>query len=124
MQKGVEKNAPDEHAPPAEHVGEVAAEQSEDPARHCGQIEENARPVVDQRTGGRDVQQFAERRPHDERQHQQFVRIERESDRRDDDDQPLQGRQARRVCVSSRWGHEASCITVRSQAARLPRAER
>ena len=47
---------------------------------------------------GRDAEQLRERRPHDERQHQQLVGVEREAERGDAADQPLQRRQsARRV---------------------------
>ena len=86
----VEQDAPDEHAPPAEQVGQIPAEQAEDAARHGGHVEDDAHPVVDEGAARRHVQQLDERRAHDERQHQQHVGVEREADGRDNRDQPLQ----------------------------------
>src|SRR6185295_11679513 len=99
----VEQDAPDEHPPPAEDVGEIPAEQAEDAARHGGHVEDDAHPIVDGGAVGRHVQQLDERRPHDERQHQQYVRIEREPDRGHDRDEPLQRRERCRFLVHQKY---------------------
>ena len=62
-------------------VGQIAAEQPEDPARDGGNVEQVADPLVDQRAAGGTWSSSDERRPHDERQHQQLVGVERESER-------------------------------------------
>ena len=86
----VEQDAPHEHTAASEQVGEVAAEQAEDPACDRRHIKEDADPVVDGRVARWHAQQRLERRAHDERQHQQHVRVEGEADGGDDADQPLQ----------------------------------
>jgi hypothetical protein len=90
---GVEQDAEDEHAAAPEDVGEVAAEQPEDAAGDGRPVEEVADPGVDGRVGRRDVQQLRQRGTHDERQHQQYVGVEREADGRGDADGPLDQRQ-------------------------------
>src|SRR5262249_29710848 len=58
-------------------------------------VEQRSDPRVHRRMRRRHVEQIDERRPHDERQHQQHVRVEGEPDGSGDADGPLQRRQAR-----------------------------
>src|SRR6185369_13010319 len=51
--------------------------------------------------------EFNEGRTNDQRQHQQFVNVERKTDRRDDADQPLHAGQTRRLRFQRRLGHSA-----------------
>ncbi len=85
----VEQDAPDEDAATAEQVGEVAAEQAEDPAGDRGQPEEPPHPEVELRGARLRAEEIEERRPHDEGQHQQLVDVEGEAERGDEADQPL-----------------------------------
>ena len=65
------------------------------PPRDRRHVQQRADPVVDRRgCSARTPQQLRQRRPHDERQHQQLVGVEREAERGDRADQPLQRREA------------------------------
>ena len=66
----------------AEAVGEVAAEQAED-ASGDRRVRRAADPVIDSGAPGGAAEQFGERRPHDQRQHQQLIGVEGEAERRD-----------------------------------------
>ena len=102
----VEQDAPDQHAPPAEAVGQVAAEQAEDAAGERRHVEQQAHPGVERRAcPARTPSSSTQRRPHDQRQHQQLVDVEREAERGDDADQPLGGGQ--RAQFGRGRGHEA-----------------
>ena len=85
----VQQNAPRQNPPSSEPVGEIAAQQAEDAPEDGRDEKQNPDPV---RIFGRaraDVDQVGERRTDDQRQHQQFVGVERKPDRGDDADQPL-----------------------------------
>ena len=85
----VEQDAPDQHAAPAEAIGEIAAEQPEGAADDRRHPEEHADPVVEVRRPGTSAGQLADGRADDERRHQHFVDVEREAERGDGADQPL-----------------------------------
>ena len=90
---GVEQDAPDEDAPAAEEVGQIAADQPEYAAGHRRDPEEHADPVVERGRPGDGAGQLHEGRPRDERQHQNLVDVEREADGGNRADHPLSGRQ-------------------------------
>ena len=89
----VDQDAVGQHAPAAEPVGEIAAEQPEDAAGERRNVEQPADPHLKLRRSGRGARQLQQRGPHDERQHQDFVDVEREADGGDGADQPLHRRQ-------------------------------
>ena len=97
--EGVEHDAPDEHAPASEPIGQIAAKQSKNAAGDRGDPEQHANPLVVRGRAWRGVDKFAQRRRDDERQHQHDVRVERETDRGDCADEPLNGRQPRGRCL-------------------------
>ena len=94
--EGVEQDAEREHPPPAEQVGEIAADEAEHAAGDRGHEEERPGPLrVGGRAGheqwralGRHAAERREGRLDDQRQHQEFVDVEREPDRRDRADEP------------------------------------
>ena len=91
----VEQDAPHQHAAASEQIGEVTAQQAEDAAGHRGDVLQRPDPRIDLEAVRRHAEQIGERRPHDERQHQQFVAIEREAERRHAADDPLHRGQSR-----------------------------
>src|SRR6185436_8758072 len=103
--EGVEQDAPHQHAPAAEDVGQVAAEQAEGAAGERRHPEEPAPPRDELRTARRHAQQLQHRGPRDERQHQQLVDVEGETEGGDEADQPLGAGERRRG--GGRRGHEA-----------------
>ena len=90
---GINQDAVGQHAPPAEPIGEIPAEQAENASRKRRDVEQPAHPHLKLRRAGRRACQLQQRRPDDERQHQDFVDVEGESDGGDGADQPLHGRQ-------------------------------
>src|SRR5262249_51075673 len=58
------------------------------------EVKEDARPIVHGRTVGRHMQQVGERRPDNEREHQEYVGIEQEAQRCGRADCPLERSQS------------------------------
>ena len=85
----VEQDAPHQHAAPPEEVGQVAAEQAEGPSRERRHPEQPADPGVELGAARRRAEQLQQRRPRDQRQHQQLVDVEGEAEGGDEADQPL-----------------------------------
>jgi hypothetical protein len=85
----VEQDAPDEHAPSAQAVGEVAAEEAEDAPRHRRHVEHEVPPPGELGAAELHAAEVVEGAREDERQHQELVGVEREADRRDDGDEPF-----------------------------------
>ena len=98
--KRVEQDAPRQHAAAAEAIGEVAAEQAEDAAADRRHVEQQPDPVVDTRGCRARARRVRSAPADDQRQHQQLVGVEREADRGNDADEPLDGREPVR-CVHS-----------------------
>jgi hypothetical protein len=92
--ESVEQDAPHEHAPPAEQIGEVTPEQPEDASSHGRHKLDVSDPFVDEGAVRRDAQQLGEPGPHDQRQHQQLVGVEEEADGGNDHDEPLHERES------------------------------
>ena len=113
----VDQDAVGQHAAAAEAVGQVAAEQAEDAAGERRDVEQPPDPHLELGRAGHGAGQLEQRRPHDQRQHQEFVDVEREADRGDGADQPLDRRQR----CWSRIGslHVLHCVC--SHAGRLER---
>jgi len=59
--EGVQQDAPHQHAPAAEQVGEVPAQEPEHAARDRGHIQQGADPFVDGQAVRGDAKQFRER---------------------------------------------------------------
>ena len=76
------QDAPGQHAPAAEAIGEIAAEQPEDAAGKRRDVEQPPDPHLELRRARRGAGQLEQRRPDDQRQHQHLVDVEREADRR------------------------------------------
>ena len=91
---GIEQDAPHQHPPPAEAIGQPAAEQAEGGAEDRRHVEEPAHPDVHLRAARLHAEQLGERRRPDQRQHQQLVGVEQEPDGRHRADQPLERREA------------------------------
>jgi hypothetical protein len=89
----VDQDAPDQHAAASKEVGEVSTDQSEDAACDGGHVLHRPDPRIDGKAIGFGAEEFRERWPHDERQHQQFVGVEGEAQGGDSADGPLQWRQ-------------------------------
>jgi hypothetical protein len=87
--KGVQQDAPHQHAAAAQAVGKISAQQAEDAARHRGDVEQQAHPVIEVRRARLHLGDLHQGRPHDQRQDQQGVGIEREADGGHGADDPL-----------------------------------
>src|SRR5215208_2419133 len=79
--KGVDEDAPGQDAAAAETIGEVAAEQTKYAATHRRDVEQQPQPTAV--FGGAELEsaELGQRRPIDERKHQQLIGVERESNR-------------------------------------------
>ncbi len=89
--EGVEEDAPCEDAAAAEAVGEPAAEEAEDTAGDGRDEEEEAGPFLVFRGADGELAEGEEGGLDDQRQHEEFVDVEREADAGDDADEPLSG---------------------------------
>src|SRR6267154_3880135 len=89
--KAKKENAPEKYAPAAQTVDEVSAKQAEDSARDCRDVEQHADPVVENRASGVGRKEFAQCGLNGQRQDQEFICVECESDTGDGADEPLDG---------------------------------
>ena len=92
----IEKDAERQDAPAPEQIGQIPAEQTEDPAGERRNIEQPPDPHLVLGRSRRGADELQQRRPDDERQHQDLVDVEREADRGDRADQPLGWRESGR----------------------------
>jgi hypothetical protein len=65
--------------PPAEPIGQIAAQQAEDAARDRRHVKQQSYPIIEVRSSRLNLGQIHEGRPHDERQHQQRIGVEGEA---------------------------------------------
>src|SRR5262249_2650540 len=93
--KCVDQNAPSEHSPPTQTVCQITAQQAEDSPGECWHEKQQAAPQGEICCTGLESK-LNQRRPQNQRQHQQFIRVEREADDLDDSDEPLDEREAGR----------------------------
>src|SRR5262249_3306032 len=93
---------------PAQSVSQIASIQAEDASHECWNIEQSSIPGLKQ-LAARDCtgDKFENRRPEDQRQHQQFIDVEGKTDRSNDADQPLHGGQTLSGTIGSECGHRA-----------------
>ena len=99
--KRIQGDAACKNRPPPEAIGEPSAQKTENTSAQRGDPKHLAQPFGDQRIVHRKLKQLRHRRTTDQREHQQLIRVERESDDRDEDDQPgsqgQPGRHSRRI---------------------------
>ena len=105
---GVDQDAEGQDTPAAKQIGQVAAEQPEDAAGEGRDIKQAAHPHLELRRPGRGSCELDQRRPDNQRQHQNLVDVEREADRGHRADQPLDGREARSDAVHCTGFHGCS----------------
>ena len=89
--RAVKQNAPHQDAPAPQQIDQITAQQAEDAARNRRNIKENSHPLIENRGPGVRRQHFGERGPHDQRENQKRVRIERKTDGGHRTDQPFGG---------------------------------
>src|SRR5229473_2359928 len=77
--KAEQQYAPEQHAAAAQSIDQIPAEQTEDAPSDGGDIKEHADPMIEDRTARFGGEQLAQSRPDNQRQHQEFVRVERKS---------------------------------------------
>ena len=92
---GVHPDTPHQDPSSAQAIGEIAAEQTEGAANQRGDVEQQANPVVERGIARRERPERGQRGAQHEREHQHFIQVERETQRRHSADQPLDGPQAR-----------------------------
>src|SRR4029450_8370179 len=107
----VEQDAPYEHAPSPEAIGEVAAEQAEGAAEDRRHPEEHPDPEIEIGHARLVAGELADGGPDDERGHQDFVDVEGEAESGNGADQPLQGSETTRgrCHATARSIREGSC---------------
>lgn len=87
--KAVQQDAPHQDRTPPQAVGQPPPEQAEYAAEYSRNVEEQADPLIELRRPRPDVRQLQQSRTNDQRQHQEFIDVERKAQRCDAADQPL-----------------------------------
>src|SRR6185295_17405226 len=80
---------------------EISADQAKNAAGHRRNVEQQAGPRIEFGRSGPEISELEQRRGDNQRQHQDVVRVERKSDRRNEADGPLH------------WGEAGSLRSVR-----------